>query len=69
MYIQEGPLQGAVGVLTSIRAKQRLVVSITMMMRTIAAEVDPEWVTALSPLPPRKPPIPTYHVQAFRQSA
>jgi len=69
VYIQEGPLQGAVGVLTSIRAKQRLVVSITMMMRTVAAEVDPEWVTALSPLPPRKPPASTYHVQAFSQSA
>jgi|SRR6476646_772801 len=51
--IQEGPLKGAIGILTSIRAKQRLVVSITMMMRTVAAEVDPSWVAALTPLPSR----------------
>lgn len=43
--IQEGPLKGTIGILTSVRAKQRLVVSITMMMRAVAVEVDPLWVT------------------------
>jgi transcription antitermination factor NusG len=57
VYVQDGPLRGAVGIVTSIRAKQRLVVSIPMMMRTIAAEIDPEWVTALGPLPAHKPPV------------
>ena len=52
--IREGPLRGAIGVLTSMRAKQRLVVSITMMMRTVAAEVDPEWVAVVAPLSQRK---------------
>jgi transcription antitermination factor NusG len=49
--IEDGPLRGAVGTLTSIRPKQRLLVSITMMMRTVVAEVDPEWVAAAVPLP------------------
>jgi transcription antitermination factor NusG len=53
--IQAGPLRGAIGVLTSMRAKQRLVVSITMMMRTIAAEVDPEWVAVTAPVSKWKP--------------
>src|SRR5262245_44086105 len=40
VFIEQGPLQGAVGIVTSFRARQRLVVSITMMMRSVAAEVD-----------------------------
>lgn len=54
--IREGPLRGAVGVVTCIRARQRLVVSIPMMMRTIAAEVDPNCVTAVGPTPSDKTP-------------
>jgi transcription antitermination factor NusG len=70
VYITEGPLQGVVGVLTSIRAKQRLVVSITMMMRTVAAEIDPEWVRVLSPDPsvPREPQH-SVRLKALRQTA
>ncbi|PYP93106.1 MAG: hypothetical protein DMG65_01920 [Candidatus Angelobacter sp. Gp1-AA117] len=49
-------MRGALGVLISIRPKQRLLVSISMMMRTVIAEVDPEWVSAASPAPPRKSP-------------
>lgn len=54
VYIQEGPLRGTVGVLTCVRSKQRLVVSITMMMRTVAAEIDPEWVKAIRSVRPPK---------------
>ncbi len=52
--ITEGPLRGAVGVLASIRPKQRLLVSITMMMRTVIAEVDPDWVATANPIPSRQ---------------
>jgi transcription antitermination factor NusG len=55
VYIQKGPLQGVVGILASIRRRQRLLVSITMMMRTIVAEVNPEWVTAFTPFRSTKP--------------
>ena len=55
--VEEGPLRGAVGILMSIRPKQRLLVSISMMMRTVIAEVDPEWVSVAAPTPSRKPVI------------
>lgn len=51
--ITEGPLQGAIGVLASIHAQRRFVVSLSMMMRTVAVEVDPEWITMLESFPPR----------------
>src|SRR5207302_8026657 len=51
--ITEGALPGAVGILASIRPKQRLVVSITMIMRTVIAEVDPDWVAAANPMASR----------------
>jgi len=54
--VEEGPLQGVVGTLTSILSKQRLLVSIGMMMRTVVAEVDPEWVKVVSPRVPRNAP-------------
>jgi hypothetical protein len=54
--IEEGPLQGVVGILASIRPK-RLLVSIIMMMRTVVAEVDPEWVSAVGPALPRNPQV------------
>lgn len=51
--ITEGPLQGAIGVLTSIRGQRRFVVSLEMMMRTVTVEVNPDWIDTLEPLPPR----------------
>lgn len=69
VYIEEGPLRGAVGVLTSFRAKQRLTVSITLMMRTVSAEIDHEWVTSLSPVRLRKPVQPECNTFALKQSA
>lgn len=66
--VEEGPLQGVVGILTSILPKQRLLVSISMMMRTVVVEVDPEWVKAVSPRIPRQAPI-AYCTQVLRQTA
>jgi len=47
--IQNGPLRGVIGILSSMYRRQRLLISITMMMRTVVAEVDPEWVTTIKP--------------------
>ena len=63
--IEQGPLQGAVGILASMRPKQRLLVSISMMMRTVVAEVNPEWVTTVD----RKPALSVQPLQALRQIA
>jgi transcriptional antiterminator NusG len=48
--VEDGPLRGLVGVLTAIRSEYRLVVSITMMMRTVVAEVSAEWVKVVTRL-------------------
>lgn len=69
VFIEQGPLQGAVGIVTSFRAKQRLIVSITMMMRTVAAEVDHDWVSALTPLRLGKPALSERKMRALQQSA
>jgi len=66
--VEEGPLQGVVGILTSILPKQRLLVSIGMMMRTVVAEVDPEWVKVVSPKEPHKSPAGCY-THALKQTA
>ncbi|HWF06740.1 MAG TPA: transcription termination/antitermination NusG family protein [Candidatus Angelobacter sp.] len=63
--ITEGPLQGAIGVLASIHAPRRFVVSLSMMMRTVAVEVKPEWITMLQPLPPR----PAFRAEPSKVSA
>ncbi|HYR85886.1 MAG TPA: transcription termination/antitermination NusG family protein [Terriglobia bacterium] len=47
--IEEGPLRGAVGTLISAQKQQRFAVSVTMMMRTVIAEVNPEWLKSISP--------------------
>ena len=48
--VMDGPLRGVVGIVTSTRAQHRLVISITMMMRTVVAEVQPEWISSVVPL-------------------
>jgi transcription antitermination factor NusG len=67
--IEDGPLRGAVGILNSILPKHRLLVSISMMMRTVVAEVDPEWVAAVRPAAFRKPVASEYPARALAQTA
>jgi transcriptional antiterminator NusG len=43
--ITRGPLAGAVGFVSGTR-RNRLVVSITLLQRSVTAELDPEWVDA-----------------------
>jgi transcription antitermination factor NusG len=43
--IESGPLRGVVGVLTQIKGQNKLVVSITLLQRSVAVEVDPALVT------------------------
>lgn len=50
--IGEGPLRGVVGVLKQVEKRTRLVVSINMMMRTVAAEVKTEWLQWIRPVEP-----------------
>ena len=47
--IEYGPLCGLEGILSGFRGHQRLVLSVTLLQRSIAVQVDAAWV---QPLPP-----------------
>lgn len=50
--IQEGPLSGALGVVAGEK-NQRLMVSITLLQRTVSVALEKEWVAKLAPAHPR----------------
>jgi transcription antitermination factor NusG len=45
--VEEGPLRGLEGILVDIRSQYRVVVSVTLLQRSVAVEVDREWVRPL----------------------
>jgi transcriptional antiterminator NusG len=47
--IERGPLSGLDGVLSDFRGQHRLVLSVTLLKRSIAVQVEDTWVT---PIPP-----------------
>ncbi len=44
VYIQAGPLKGVEGTLVSAKSGYRLVVSVTLLQRSVSVEVDSHWV-------------------------
>lgn len=46
--IEYGPLCGIEGILSGFRGHQRLVLSITLLQRSVAVEIDGEWVRPVS---------------------
>jgi transcription antitermination factor NusG len=44
--VNRGPLRGVEGVVESVRDCRRLVVSVALLQRSIAVELDPAWVAA-----------------------
>jgi len=49
VYVQEGPLQGVEGILLAIKNSHRLVISITLLKRAVAVEIERAAVTATAP--------------------
>ena len=49
--ITAGPLCGAEGILCGAKGRHRLVVSITLLQRSVAAEIDATWVRPLTKSP------------------
>lgn len=45
--LAEGPLAGLEGLLAEVRKEQRLVVSVSMLKRSVAVEIDRNWVRPL----------------------
>jgi transcription antitermination factor NusG len=49
VQISSGPLSGLVGTLIAFKGKHRLVISITLLQRSVATEIDCAYVTVQSP--------------------
>jgi transcription antitermination factor NusG len=45
--IEQGPLCGLEGILVGFRGQERLVLSVTLLQRSVAVQVDEEWVRPL----------------------
>lgn len=52
--IESGPLQGLEGILTDVKRSHRLVLSVTLLQRSVAVEIDSALVTAISRLRPKQ---------------
>ena len=53
--IESGPLLGLEGILTEVRRSYRLVLSVTLLQRSVAVEIDSASVTAVGPSHARRP--------------
>jgi len=53
--IESGPLLGLEGILTEVRSSYRLVLSVTLLQRSVAVEIDSASVTAVGPSRARRP--------------
>jgi transcription antitermination factor NusG len=47
--LEDGPLAGLEGILTEVRKQFRVVVSLTLLKRSVAVEIDRHWLSRLSP--------------------
>lgn len=47
--LEHGPLCGVEGILVGFRGHQRLVLSVTLLQRSVAVQVDEAWVSPLRP--------------------
>jgi len=47
VLVEQGPLAGLEGVLINVKSSYRIVVSINLLQRSIATEIDRQWVRPL----------------------
>jgi len=63
--IERGPLSGVEGTLVSLKRPFRLVVSVTLLQRSVAVEIDHDWVARVASIPPAPPSRPINHPPNF----
>jgi transcription antitermination factor NusG len=51
VYLERGPLAGVEGVITSIDNVHRLVVSVSLLQRSVAVEIDRQWARPMAGVP------------------
>ncbi len=54
VLIERGPLAGVEGILEDVKGKFRLVVSISLLQRSVSAEIDRAWVRPISSSPAKQ---------------
>jgi transcription antitermination factor NusG len=52
LMIERGPLNGVEGILQEVKNHFRFIVSVNLLRRSIAAEIDAEWVRPIEPSAP-----------------
>ena len=58
VLIERGPLAGIEGIIVQLRGEYRVVVSVTLLQRSISAEIDRTWIRPLNATPgPRIRPV------------
>ena len=62
--IEQGSLAGVEGILLSPKSSYRLVVSVTLLQRSVAVEIDRDWVTPISSRILPVAPSPSYSLAA-----
>ena len=50
--IEEGPLRGMTGIIVRIKSGMKLVLSVSLLQRSVAVEIDGSWVTSVHPAKP-----------------
>jgi transcription antitermination factor NusG len=50
--IEEGPLRGMTGIIVKIKSGMKLVLSVTLLQRSVAVEVDRSWLGGVHPAGP-----------------
>ncbi len=53
VLLGDGPLTGLEGILTEVRKRYRVVVSVTLLQRSVAVEIDRLWLTPVGSNPAR----------------
>ena len=48
--IERGSLEGVEGILLAVKKPYRLIVSVTLLQRSVAVELDQDWATPVAPL-------------------
>jgi transcription antitermination factor NusG len=63
-----GPLRGLEGIVVDFKGRSRLILSVTLLQRSVAVEVDEAWVNSIRPSPvPR--PVNRGRFSVFQRSA
>ncbi len=68
VYLTGGPLRGLRGILVSVRGSHRFIVSVALLQRAVAVEIQREWVVPEGPKSPRSESF-FYHNRLHRLPA